>query len=229
MDNPPLIELKAIKKSFKNKEGEVEVLKGIDLKVYPGEKIGIIGPSGVGKTTLLNIAGVLEPPTKGEVWFKGKKIDWEKEEQLNHIRKREVGFVFQLHYLIFELTVLENVMLPGLINRMEKKECKKRAEELLRLMGLYDKKNQTPKILSGGERQKVAIARALFLKPPLILADEPTGNLDPDSAKEVVDEFFKLSQSMGSAIIMVTHNIELAKRMEKIFLLKNGFLVEWKS
>jgi len=229
MDKPPLIELKEIKKSFKSKEGVVEVLKGIDLKVYPGERIGIIGPSGVGKTTLLNIVGALEPPTKGEVWFKGKKIDWEKEEQLNHIRKKEVGFVFQLHYLIFELTVLENVMLPGLINRMEKKECKKRAEELLEFLGLYEKRNQTPEVLSGGERQKVAIARALFLKPPLILADEPTGNLDPESAREVVDEFLRLSQSVGSTIMMVTHNIELAKKMKKIFLLKNGFLVEWKS
>lgn len=225
-ENNFIVELKDIKKKYFYPQGELEVLKGINLKVQKKDKIAIVGPSGVGKTTLLNIIGTLDYPTSGEIYFFGKKLDYSDEERLLKLRKENIGFIFQLHYLIPEFTVIENIILPGLISQWRKKECLKRAYELLEKLNLFGKENHKIFRLSGGERQKVAIARALFLNPTLLLADEPTGNLDQESAKEVVDIFLKMNEELRVTIIMVTHNWELAKKMDKIFLLKNGFLVK---
>ncbi|MCS7278734.1 MAG: ABC transporter ATP-binding protein [Thermodesulfobacteriaceae bacterium] len=221
-----LLELREITKSFETSQGKLEILKKINLKIQKGEKISIVGPSGVGKTTLLNIIGTLDYPSSGEILFLGEKINFSDEEKLSQLRKEKIGFIFQLHYLIPEFTVVENIILPGLISNFKKEDCERRAEELLRRFNLLKRKEHKPSQLSGGERQKVAIARALFLNPPLLLADEPTGNLDPESAKEVAEVFLKVNEELNTTIILVTHNLELAQKMDKIFLLKNGFLVE---
>jgi lipoprotein-releasing system ATP-binding protein len=225
-ENKVIVELKDVKKKYFYPQGELEVLKGINLKVYKKDKIAIVGPSGVGKTTLLNIIGTLDYPTSGEIYYFGKKLNYSDEETLLKLRKKNIGFIFQLHYLIPEFTVLENIILPGLISQWKKEECFKRAYELLEKLNLSEKKYYKPFRLSGGERQKVAIARALFLNPTLLLADEPTGNLDQESAKEVMDIFLRINEELNITIIMVTHNWELAKKMDKIFLLKSGFLVK---
>jgi len=225
-ENKVIVELKEIKKKYFYPQGELEVLKRINLKVYKKDKIAIVGPSGVGKTTLLNIIGTLDYPTSGEIYFFGKKLDYSDEETLLKLRKENIGFIFQLHYLIPEFTVLENITLPGLISQWKKEDSLKRAYEILERLNLSEKKHYKPFRLSGGERQKVAIARALFLNPTLLLADEPTGNLDQESAKEVIELFLRVNEELNVTVIMVTHNWELAKKMDKIFLLKNGFLVK---
>lgn len=226
MAKKTIVELKNITKKYLYPQGEIEVLRGINLKVQEKDKIAIVGPSGVGKTTLLNIIGTLDYPTSGEIYFFEKKLDYSNEERLLNLRKKNIGFIFQLHYLISEFTVIENVTLPGLISQWEKDKCLERAYELLKKLNLSGKENYKPFRLSGGERQKVAIARALFLNPSLLLADEPTGNLDQESAKEVIEIFLKINEELGTTIIMVTHNWELAKKMDKIFLLKDGFLIK---
>ncbi len=223
-----LLELKNIVKSFDTPQGKLEILKGINIKVKEGEKISIVGPSGVGKTTLLNIIGTLDKPSSGEFYFLGKKVNFSDEEKLSQIRREKIGFIFQLHYLMPEFSVLENIILPGLISNWDRENCRKRAEELLIKFRLLERKDHKPSQLSGGERQKVATARALFLNPPLLLADEPTGNLDPESANEVAEIFLQINKEFNTTIILVTHNLELAQKMDKIFLLKNGFLVELK-
>ena len=218
------LELQNIRKKYFYMEKELEVLKGINLSVEKGDSIAIIGPSGVGKTTLLNIIGTLDIPTSGRVLFEGKEINYQNEEELVKVRREKIGFVFQLHYLMPEFDVLENIMLPGLIAGWDREKAKERAQELLEILGLKEKAKYKPAYLSGGERQRVAIARAVFLNPPLLLADEPTGNLDPETAQEVLKIFLKIKESSGTTLIVVTHNFELAKHMKKIFQLKNGFL-----
>lgn len=224
-----LLRLERISKSFKTPQGDLEILKEITLEVKTGEKISIVGPSGVGKTTLLNIIGTLDRPSSGELFLLEEKINFSEEKKLTQIRREKIGFIFQLHYLMPELSVWENIILPGLIANWKKEHCKKRAEELLERFHLLKRKEHKPFQLSGGERQKVAIARALFLNPPLLLADEPTGNLDPESAKELAEIFLQINKDFKTTIILVTHNLELAQKMDKIFLLKNGFLVELKN
>ncbi len=226
MNKNILVELKNITKTYPSPQGELEVLRGINLRVEKGDKITIVGPSGVGKTTLLNIIGTLDKPTSGDIYFFGEKLDYKNEEKLLKLRKEKIGFIFQLHYLIPEFTVIENIILPGLVSYWKKERYLERGRELLKKLNLSEKEKYKPYKLSGGERQKVAIARALFLNPDLILADEPTGNLDFQSAKEIVNIFLNINQDFGTTIIMVTHNWELAKKMDKIFLLKEGFLIK---
>ncbi len=223
------LELKGIKKVFYNGERVIEVLKEIDLWVEKGEKIAIVGPSGSGKTTLLNIIGTLDKPTSGELFINGKKIDYEKEEELSLLRRRKIGFVFQFYHLLPELNVFENLIIPGLIDGLPFGDIEKIGEELLVRLRLSHKKDARVYTLSGGERQKLAIGRALFLKPELLLADEPTGNLDPESAKEVLQLFLELNKEFNTTLLMVTHNMEIAKKMDRIYLLKEGFLVEYKK
>lgn len=222
-----MLQIKKIKKSFFNGNKRVEVLKGIDLEVNKGEKIALLGPSGSGKTTLLNIIGTLDKPEEGEIFWMEERIDFNDEEKLAFFRKNKIGFVFQFYHLMPELNVMENVILPGLIAGWKKIDAQRRGEELLRRLNLLNKAFDKIYVLSGGERQKVAIARALFLKPELLLADEPTGNLDPQSAKEVIQLFLELNQIYQLTLIVVTHNLELAKYMDKIYLLKEGFIVEF--
>ncbi|PMP63354.1 MAG: hypothetical protein C0197_02745 [Caldimicrobium thiodismutans] len=221
------VELKNIKKVFFNGDKPIEILKGVELKVEKGEKIAIVGPSGSGKTTLLNIIGTIDKPTTGEIFFNGVGIDYQDDEKLSFFRRKKIGFVFQFYHLLPELNVFENLIIPGLIEGLSWMEIERTAKELLEKLRLIPKKDARVYTLSGGERQKLAIGRALFLKPELLLADEPTGNLDPESAKEIINLFIELNQELKITLILVTHNMEIAKKMDKVYLLKEGFLVEY--
>ncbi|MGC9017116.1 MAG: ABC transporter ATP-binding protein [Caldimicrobium sp.] len=221
------VELKNIKKVFFNGDKPIEILKGVELKVEKGEKIAIVGPSGSGKTTLLNIIGTIDKPTSGEILFNGVSIDYQDDEKLSFFRRKKIGFVFQFYHLLPELNVFENLIIPGLIEGLSWSEIERTAKELLEKLRLIPKKDARIYTLSGGERQKLAIGRALFLKPELLLADEPTGNLDPESAKEIINLFLELNQELGITLVLVTHNMEIAKKMDKVYLLKEGFLVEY--
>jgi ABC-type lipoprotein export system ATPase subunit len=221
------VELKNIKKVFFTGDNLIEVLKGVELRVEKGEKIAIVGPSGSGKTTLLNIIGTIDKPTYGEIFFNGVSIDYQDDEKLSFFRRKKIGFVFQFYHLLPELNVFENLIIPGLIEGLSWSEIERTAKELLEKLRLLPKKDARVYTLSGGERQKLAIGRALFLKPELFLADEPTGNLDPESAKEIINLFIELNQELGITLILVTHNMEIAKKMDKVYLLKEGFLVEY--
>ncbi|MFN3920901.1 MAG: ABC transporter ATP-binding protein [Caldimicrobium sp.] len=224
-----MIKLKGIKKSFYNGGKKVEILKGIDLEIKKGEKIAIVGPSGSGKTTLLNIIGTLDMPDEGTIIWEDRPINFQKEEELANLRKNKIGFVFQFYHLLPELTVLENIILPGLIAGWSRKRALEKGEELLKRLNLWEKHSSKIYVLSGGERQKVAIGRAIFLNPLLLLADEPTGNLDPESGREVINLFLELNAAYALTLIMVTHNLFLAKNMDKVYLLKEGFIVEYNN
>ncbi len=226
MDKEVIVELKGIGKKYFTPKGELEILKKIDLFIYRGDSIAILGPSGVGKTTLLNIIGTLDKPTSGKLFYFGKELNWQREEELLNLRREKLGFIFQLHYLVPEFTVIENIILPGLISKWRLKDCLKRAEEILNMLNLSGRAYHKPYALSGGERQKVAIGRAIFLNPVILLADEPTGNLDPESAEEVVNIFLKINSTFNTTVVMVTHNWELAKKLKDNYLLKNGCLVK---
>ncbi|MCS7198817.1 MAG: ABC transporter ATP-binding protein [Caldimicrobium sp.] len=221
------LKLRNIKKSYLNGNRRIQVLRGIDLEVNKGEKIAIVGPSGSGKTTLLNIIGTLDRPDEGEIFFEGRPIEWQNDAFLSHFRGKKLGFVFQFYHLMPELNVKENILLPGLMAGWERSKLEERVQDLLSRLSLEDKKDSRIYALSGGERQKVAIARAVFLYPELLLADEPTGNLDPESAKEVIELFLELNKTLHLSLIIVSHNMEIAKRMDKLYLLKEGFLVEY--
>ncbi len=222
-----LIEAFKIKKSYFNGQKRIEVLKGVDFSVKRGEKIAIVGPSGSGKTTFLNILGTLDSPDSGELFWEGEKIDFKKEERLSFLRRKRMGFVFQFYHLMPELTLLENVILPGLMAGLIKEKAEKRAKELLEKLGLWERAYQKIYTLSGGERQKTAMARAIFLEPEVLLADEPTGNLDSESAQEVIELFLELNRKKALTLILVTHNLEIAKKMDIIYLLREGFLVKY--
>ncbi|MGC9109134.1 MAG: ABC transporter ATP-binding protein [Caldimicrobium sp.] len=221
------VELKNIKKVFFNGDKPIEILKGVELRVEKGEKIAIVGPSGSGKTTLLNIIGTIDKPTSGEIFFNGVSIDYQDDEKLSFFRRKKIGFVFQFYHLLPELNVFENLIIPGLIEGLSWMEIERTAKDLLEKLRLLPKRDARVYTLSGGERQKLAIGRALFLKPEILLADEPTGNLDPESAKEIINLFIELNQELKITLILVTHNMEIAKKMDKVYLLKEGFLVEY--
>ena len=201
---------------------KVNALEGINLKVERGEFLSIVGPSGSGKTTLLNILGTLDRPTEGKVLIAGKDTTEMDDDELSEIRNRFIGFVFQAYNLINRLTALENVELPLIARGVPKKEREKRAIEALNIVGLAEKANKKPTELSGGEQQRVAIARSLASDPTLILADEPTGNLDSKNALKVMDVLLGINEKFSKTIIMVTHNIELAQMKKKIIRLKDG-------
>lgn len=224
-----LLKVRNLQKSFRNGNKTVTVLKDINLEVEAGSKLAIVGPSGSGKTTLLNILGTIDRPDAGEILWEGRPLNWDAERELATLRMEKLGFVFQFYYLMPELNVEENIILPGLMAAWERGRLTERLEELLEALNLQEKRKAKIYTLSGGERQKVAIARAVFLKPKLLLADEPTGNLDPESTKEVLKIFLELNATQGVTLILVTHNLELAQKMDKIYLLKEGFLVEYRE
>jgi lipoprotein-releasing system ATP-binding protein len=201
-----------------------EILKGISLSVEEGDFVSIIGVSGSGKSTLMYIMGLLDEPTEGEVFFEGVRVDFKNHRLLSEIRNRKIGFVFQFHYLIPELSAAENVMVPMLKTQKSRKDALKRAFSLLAELGLRGKENRKPYELSGGEQQRVAIARALANDPHIIMADEPTGNLDSKNTEIVMDIFLALNR-MGRAILMVTHEIELARRTKKMVEMRDGVIV----
>jgi len=221
-----LLSLRDVQKSYKVGEEVVCVLRQVNLEVHKGEKLAVLGPSGSGKTTLLNLISALDRPDSGKVLYLGRDVHALTEDEQSEYRLHEVGFIFQFYHLLPELTVLENVLLPAIIAGVGLDPAKERALELLGHLSLAGKAHYKVYPLSGGERQKVAIARALLLKPKLVLADEPTGNLDPQSAETVINLLISLCEKEGSTLILVTHNYELAKRCEKRYLLRDGHLVE---
>jgi len=212
-----MIELRGVKKVI----GQEEILKGIDIEIKKGEFVAIIGASGSGKSSMLYIMGLLDRPTEGEVFFEEERIDFSEEEKISKIRNQKLGFVFQFHYLLPEFSLLENVMIPAIRLGMRREEARERAYELLKRLGLAGKENRKIYQISGGEMQRVAIARALINKPLVILADEPTGNLDSKNTQAVMD-IFKDINSEGTTIVMVTHELELAGQAHRIVEMKDG-------
>ena len=200
----------------------VEVLKGIDLEIYEGEIVAIMGPSGVGKSTLLHILGVLDRPTSGRVLIDDIDIFRFSDQKLAEYRNKTVGFVFQFHHLLPEFSALENVMLPGMIAGINKETVRNRAIELLTEVGFEERLDHRPNELSGGEQQRVAVARALINSPKLLLADEPSGNLDRQSAEALHQLFWELNQKVNQTLIIVTHNIELARQADRVIELFDG-------
>jgi lipoprotein-releasing system ATP-binding protein len=226
VENFNVIILKAIDiyKSYPSGKIKIDVLKGLNLEVKKGQILTILGASGVGKTTLLNLLGTLDRPDRGDIQFDGKSTLQLNGRKLAKFRNEMIGFIFQFHHLLPEFSALENVMLPGLIARKKKSKIKKEAELLLEEVGLYERKTHKPNQLSCGEAQRVAIVRALINNPKLILADEPTGNLDSNTAKEVYNLLQKLTKQRNHTLVMVTHNEELAKKADRILRLIDGKL-----
>ncbi len=216
-----MIDAKDITKSF----GELQVLKGIDLHVAKGEIVSIVGPSGAGKTTLLQILGTLDKASGGNVLINGVDITKMKNRELSKFRNRHLGFVFQFHQLLPEFTALENVMIPAMIAGTQKKVYKSYAEELLDYMGLKDRMNHKPNEMSGGEKQRVAVARALINNPDVILADEPSGSLDSTNKAELHQLFFDLRKKFNNTFVIVTHDEELAKLTDRTIHLCDGLIV----
>jgi lipoprotein-releasing system ATP-binding protein len=216
----PLIKLSGIKKTV----GSEQILKGIDLEVYEGEFVSIIGASGSGKSSLLYILGLLDKPTEGEVFFEDEKIDYSKDKRLSYLRNSKIGFVFQFHYLVQELSLLDNVILPAIKRGVPIKEARERAMVLLERLGLKGKENRKPYEISGGEMQRTAIARALINQPKVLLADEPTGNLDSTNTQRVMDIFKEINKSQ-TTIVMVTHEIDLARQTKRIVELRDGSVI----
>jgi putative ABC transport system ATP-binding protein len=210
-------------------ESNVHALQGIDLHVYPGEFLAIQGPSGSGKSTAMNLVGCLDVPSKGEVYLDGENIAKLTESDLAQIRGRKIGFIFQKFNLIDTLTALENVMLPMTFQGISESDRKKQAEKLLKQFGLGDRMDHKPNQLSGGQQQRVAIARALALDSPVILADEPTGNLDSKTGKEVMNFLRDLNEKHGKTIVLVTHDDVLAHVADRVEFLKDGHIIESKT
>ncbi len=213
-----MIKIKDIHKSF----GSVEVLKGVDLKVDKGEVVCIVGASGAGKSTLLQIIGTLEKADKGELIIDNQNIKNLNQKKLALFRNQKIGFVFQFHHLLPEFTALENICIPAYIGGKDKKEATAKAMELLEYMNLTDRSDHKPSMLSGGEQQRIAVARALINRPSIILADEPSGNLDSQTAKELHQLFFRLRDIMGQTFVIVTHNPQLAEMADRTLVMKDG-------
>lgn len=222
----PLIFVENLFKSFGQGSKRVDVLKGISLTFNPGEAVAIYGSSGVGKTTFVHILGTLDKPTSGRVVYRGQDLFSMQEKALAAFRNREVGFVFQLYYLLPEFTALENTMMPALIQGMQRKEAAMNAEQILVEVGLEDRITHKPGELSGGEQQRVALARALILQPTLLLADEPTGNLDTTTGHAIHDLLMRLNTEKKVTLIVVTHNHEIANRMPKRIQMVDGKVFE---
>ncbi len=222
----PLIVATGITKNFYDVDREIRVLQDLSLTVQPGELIAVVGQSGTGKSTLLHILGSLERPSSGTVLFEGQDLFALDERALADFRNRKLGFVFQFHYLLADFNALENVMMPALIARVAEREACERAEQMLTMVGLGDKLHRRPAELSGGEQQRVAVARAVVQGPRLVLADEPTGNLDPHTADEVHELFHKLNRELDVTLIVATHNERLTRSMGRALRLKDGKLFD---
>ena len=217
------IELKNVNKIYKTKAEEIHILKNVNLSFSKGNFVSIQGKSGSGKTTLLNILGLLDVPTNGDMLIDDKLINYKDEKIKNKIRNEKMGFVFQFHYLLNEFTALENVMMPALINKkFNKKEVREKAMELLELVGLSERVKHKPLELSGGEKQRVAIARSMINDPEIILADEPTGNLDTETSLVINNLFKKINEEKKQSIIIVTHSLELANLAEYKYKIEKG-------
>ena len=219
---PPLIVAEQLEKEYRGGSEALRVLKGVNLVVQPGELVAIVGASGVGKSTLLHVLGALDRPTAGRVLFRGEDLFARSDAELTRFRRHEVGFVFQLYNLLAEFTALENALLPALVQRRPLGEARARALDALREVGLTERMGHRPGELSGGEQQRVALARALVGRPAVIIADEPTGNLDPKTSEGVFELFTRLQAERGVTFVIATHNLELARRADRLVRLVDG-------
>jgi lipoprotein-releasing system ATP-binding protein len=220
----PVLSLKGVVRTYPSGERILEVLRGVDLDVRPGEMIGLIGPSGSGKSSLLHAAGLLEHPDAGQIIIEGRDCSALKENARTQVRLGKIGFVYQFHHLLPEFTALDNVAMPLRIAGKSRAAARARAKQLLEQLGLGERLHHQPAQMSGGEQQRVAIARALANSPRVVLADEPTGNLDPHTSEAVFKALFDLCRREGVAALVATHNMELARFMDRVFALKDGHL-----
>jgi lipoprotein-releasing system ATP-binding protein len=225
-EKEPAVFLHAIERRYTQGAATLDILTGAELAVWPGQSVALIAPSGAGKSTLLHIAGLLEHPDSGEVYVDGTATSTLSDAERTRIRRTEIGFVYQFHHLLPEFSALENVMLPQMVRGLSRKEAKNRAAELLSYLGLKERLEHRPSQLSGGEQQRVAIARAVANAPRILLADEPTGNLDPRTSSHVFGALTQLVRASGLAAVVATHNMDLAKRMDRRVTLKDGRVVE---
>jgi lipoprotein-releasing system ATP-binding protein len=225
----PALELRKVSRSYTEGTGRLDVFLHANLSVHSGEIVSLIGPSGAGKSSLLHIAGLLEKPSAGEVFIAGQNCSVLDDSARTRVRRIGIGFIYQFHHLLPEFTALENVVMPQLIAGCTKANARARSEMLLVRLGLSARLTHRPAELSGGERQRVAIARALANRPLLLLADEPTGNLDPNTAEQVHDEFVRLIADEGLGALIATHNHDLARRMSRVVRLEQGKLIEGKT
>jgi lipoprotein-releasing system ATP-binding protein len=222
----PVLHLEQIERRYRQGEETLVILDGATLSVWPGESVALIAPSGAGKSTLLHIAGLLEHPTAGDVWVGGRATSRLSDNVRTEIRRAEVGFVYQAHHLLPEFSAIENVMLPQMIYGLSKRESRNRAIEVLEFLGLGKRLSHRPAELSGGEQQRVALARAVANAPRILLADEPTGNLDPHTAEHVFSTLEKLVRASGLAAVIATHNMDLAERMSRRVTIREGKVEE---
>jgi lipoprotein-releasing system ATP-binding protein len=222
----PVLRFEGVKRSFGRGRTELQVLKGADFTVNSGEIVALVGPSGSGKSTLLQIAGLLEKPNDGEIFIVGEACSKLNDDRRTEIRRKHLGFVYQYHHLLPEFSAEENIIIPQIIAGLSKSEARERALQLLGTLGLSDRTTHRPAELSGGEQQRVAIARALANAPSLLLADEPTGNLDPETAGDVFNILLNLTRQVGLTALIATHNMDLAARMDRIVRVEDGHLIE---
>ena len=226
MSKTPVLSVRGVTRTYDTASGGLTVLKGVNLDVMPGEVVGLIGPSGSGKSSLLHAAGLLERPTSGEIRIDGADVGGLDERARTHIRLASIGFVYQCHHLLAEFDARDNVALPLRIAGVGQGEARERASEVLTALGLGERLTHQPAQMSGGEQQRVAVARALANRPRLLLADEPTGNLDPATSQTVFEALHRLVKDTGVAALIATHNMELAGHMDRVFALKDGHLEE---
>lgn len=220
----PILAIRGINKTYHQGEREIHVLKGISADIYKGEAIALVGPSGSGKSSMLHILGLLDKADEGKVYLNGHDCTDFNDQQRTKMRRSDIGFVYQFHQLLPEFSALENVVIPQLINGHSRKDAVSRAKVILEFLGLTDRMKHRPNAMSGGEQQRVAIARAIANEPALLLADEPTGNLDPSTAERVFQSLMGLIRQTGLAAIIATHNMELANRMDRVLQLQDGQL-----
>lgn len=221
-----VIELRqVVKRFFEGQENELEILHGVDLQIRKGEFVSIVGESGSGKSTLMNIIGVLDRPTSGTYYLGDVDVAQASDKELSHIRNREIGFVFQTYNLISRTSALKNVEMPMIYSGVGRAQRRKRAEALLEIVGMADRSDHMPDELSGGQKQRVAIARAMANMPSIILADEPTGALDSETGRKIMDIFHHLHQEQGMTIVLITHSRELAEETQRIITLKDGNII----
>jgi lipoprotein-releasing system ATP-binding protein len=220
----PVLSLSGVKRRYRSGDRTLEVLRGVDLELRAGEVAGLVGPSGSGKSTLLHVAGLLEKPDEGHVFFGGKDALRMSDKDRTIARRLQLGFVYQFHHLLPELNAVDNVAAPLMINGMSRAKARKRGQELLRMMGLNERDHHRPGQLSGGEQQRVAIARSLANKPKVLIADEPTGNLDPNTSMVVFQNLFDIARQEGVAVLVATHNLELTTYMDRVLALHEGLL-----
>jgi lipoprotein-releasing system ATP-binding protein len=225
-DDKPILFLHKVDRRYRQGDATLNILKGAELALWPGQSVALVAPSGAGKSTLLHVAGLLEHPDAGEVYIDQVATATLSDAERTRIRRTEVGFVYQFHHLLPELNAMENVMMPQMIRGLGKGEAANRATELLSYLGLKDRLTHRPAELSGGEQQRVAIARAVANAPRILMADEPTGNLDPHTAEHVFNALTQLVHASGLAVIVATHNMEIAGRMDRRVTLRDGLVVE---